>query len=128
MSQLRIFIADPNRSSRLALQMLLDHEPGMQVVGIAVQLEGLLEQITAVHPDVILIDWQLIVPDPEEHISDLHRHTSQCHIIVLDIRSETEEKALDSGADAFVGKNVPPDRLLQILRKLNQKEVKRNSK
>ena len=33
MSQLRIFLADANRDGRLALQMLLDHQPGMRIVG-----------------------------------------------------------------------------------------------
>ena len=121
MSQLRIFIADPGRDGRLALQMLLDHEPGMKVVGIAVQQAGLVEQVTAVKPDVILIDWQLLMTEPTALINKLHTQTTPCCLFVLDVRPETEEKAITAGADAFVSKSSPPDDLLQILRQLKKR-------
>ena len=56
MRNLRIFIAEPDRDLRLGLQMLLDPEPGMRVVGIAVRPEGLVKQVKAVQPDIVLFD------------------------------------------------------------------------
>jgi hypothetical protein len=40
MRALRIFIADADQDVRVSLQMLLDREPGMRVVGISVRSEG----------------------------------------------------------------------------------------
>ena len=121
MSQLRIFIADPSRDGRLAMQMLLEHEPGLKVVGIAVQKAGLVKQVTAVQPDVILIDWQLLVTKPTALINKLHTHASPCCILVLDVRPETEKEALAAGADAFITKNSPPDNLIQLLRQFKKR-------
>lgn len=120
MSQLRIFIADPNRNGRLAMQMLLDHEPGMKVVGIAVQLEGLVEQVTAVQPDVALIDWNFVVSAPKTLISNLRAMTAQLQIVILDVREETKQDAESSGANRFVSKDSPPDKLLTIMQEIKQ--------
>ena len=53
MSQLRIFLADANRDSRLGMQMLLDHQTGMRIVGVSVGMDGLAGLMKAlVMPDV----------------------------------------------------------------------------
>lgn len=119
MSQLRIFIADPNRNGRLALQMLLDHQPGMEVVGIAVQKEGLVEQVTAVQPDVILIDWKLMSPTPAVFINELR----DCQIIVMDVREETSQEVEILGIDKFICKDGPPDELLSMLQELKKNKI-----
>lgn len=122
MSQLRIFIADPSRDSRLAMQMLLEHEPGLKVVGIGVQLDGLVKQISAVTPNVILLEWQLINPKAAEVIGKLRAKLPPCLILILAIRPDAEEAAIKAGGDYFICKNSPPDTLLQVLR---QQKLKR---
>ena len=115
MSQLRIFLADANRHSRLAMQMLLDHQPGMQIVGISVGPEGLVGQVGAAQPDVVILDWELISSAPADYIKNLHLTESQPQIIVLHVRSETRLAAEEAGADIFVSKVSPPEQLLRSL-------------
>ena len=100
--------------------MLLEHEPGMRVVGIAVSSEGLVGQVGAAQPDVLLLDWQLVSSAPTEYIRNLHSIETQPDIIVLDVRPEIRYEAETAGADGFVSKDSPPDQLLTILRKLKQ--------
>ncbi len=123
MRQLRIFVADPDRDTRLGLQMLLEHEPGMRVVGIAVRSEGLVGQVGAAQPDVLLLDWQLVASAPSEYIKNLRSIESHPHILVCHIRSETRSEAEASGADYFFSKDAPPDQLLIILQKLRRKMI-----
>jgi len=123
MSQLRIFLGDPDRDGRLGLQMLLEHEPGMRIVGISVRSEGLVGQVGAAQPDVVLLDSQLIASAPADYIKNLHLIESQPQIIVLDVRPETRYEAEAAGADGFVSKDSPPDQLLTILRKLKQERI-----
>ena len=120
MKMLRIFIADANQDVRVSLQMLLDREPGMRVVGIAVRTSGLVGQVGAAQPDVLLLDWQLVSPAPAEYIKNLHSIETQPHIVVLHVQPETRGEAESAGADGFVSKDGPPDQLLTILRKLKQ--------
>ncbi len=120
MSVLRIFIADADQDVRVSLQMLLDREPGMRVVGIAIRSNGLVGQVGAAQPDVLLLDWQLVSSAPTEYIKNLHSIETQPHIVVLHVQPETEGEAETAGADGFVSKDSPPDQLLTILRKLRE--------
>ena len=120
MKMLRIFIADADQDVRVSLQMLLDREPGMRVVGIAVRSNGLVGQVGAAQPDVLLLDWQLVSSAPAEYIKNLHSIETQPHIVVLHVQPETRGEAETAGADGFVSKDSPPDQLLTILRKLIQ--------
>jgi DNA-binding NarL/FixJ family response regulator len=123
MSQLRIFLVDADRDSRLGMQMLLEHQPGMQVVGIAVRSEGLVGQVGAAQPDVVLLDWPIIASAPADYIKNLHLIESQPQIIVLHIRSETRCEAEDADADCFVNKDSPPDQLLRILNEIKPERI-----
>ena len=42
---MRVFIASADSTFRLALQLLLEDEPGMVVIGISDRSEGLLAQV-----------------------------------------------------------------------------------
>ena len=128
MSHLRIFIADPNRNSRLAMQMFLDHQLGMEVVGIAVQKEGLVEQVTTVQPDVVLIDWKLMLPTPAAFINELHDARMNCQIIAMDVREETSQEVEILGIDKFISKDGPPDKLLSMLQALKRNKTTHNSR
>jgi DNA-binding NarL/FixJ family response regulator len=100
--------------------MLLEHEPGMRIVGISVRSVGLVGQVGAAQPDVLLLDWQLISSAPKEYIRNLHSIETQPDIIVLDVRPEIKYEAEAAGADDFISKADPPDQLLAILQKLKK--------
>ena len=123
MSQLKVFLADANRDSRLGMQMLLDHQTGMRIVGVSVGSEGLVVQAGAAHPDVVLLDWQIIASAPAEYIKNLHLIESQPQVIVLCIRPEIRLEAEDAGADEFISKDTPPDELLLVLRKIGNDQL-----
>jgi len=122
MRVLRIFIADADQDVRVSLQMLLDHEAGMRVVGIAVRSNGLVGQVGAAQPDVLLLDWQLVSSAPAEYIKNLHSIETHPHIVVLHVQPETRGKAETAGADGFISKDGPPNQLITILRKLKQEK------
>ena len=56
-------------------------------------------------------------------VSDLHRLECQPKIIVLSIDPQTEATTLAAGADGFISKNVPPDELLPLLRKMRLSDI-----
>ena len=119
MRKLRIFIADADKHSRLGLEMLIDHEQGMKIVGIAVQAKDLPGQVAAAKPDVVLVDWQLIELSPTETIGTLRLIESRPHIIVLHTQRETGQESKNAGADFFVCKDQSPKDLLTELRKIS---------
>jgi len=119
---MRIFIASADSMFRLSLQLLLEDEPGMAVIGIADRSDGLLTQVGASQPEVLLLDWELTKPAPINLLRELEQLEQPPKIIALSIDSQVKEIALASGASDFISKNVPPDDLLPILRRTRQSE------
>ena len=115
---MRLFIADADQELRTVLQILLHQEPGMSVVGIAVEAKGLLAQVAASQPDVVLMDWFLPGRPATDVLADLHALERRPQIIVLSVRPEVENEAKAAGADAFVVKGHHPNSLLRAIETL----------
>jgi DNA-binding NarL/FixJ family response regulator len=115
---MRLFIADANQDLRVGLQLRLYQEPGMPVVGMAVRTKGLLTQVTASQPDVLLLDWFLPGRPAADVLADLQVLEQRPRIIVLSVKPETESAALAAGADAFFAKTASSDGLMAILHKM----------
>jgi DNA-binding NarL/FixJ family response regulator len=118
MKKQRIFVACSDEQLRIAILMLLDHEPRMGVVGITDRLPGLLLQLEASNPDVLLLSWVQPLCALEDLLNDIHNLRSPPKIIYLSNRPEEEKQVIAAGADHFISENAPPDKLLLILRQL----------
>jgi DNA-binding NarL/FixJ family response regulator len=118
---MRIFIADADKELRLALQMLLHQQAGMHVIGMAVQTKGLVAQIAASEPDVLLLDWALPGQPPiADVLADLGKLEPRPKLVVMAIQAEVKQPAFAAGADAFANKSVPPSQLMAMLRTMQQ--------
>ena len=122
MKNIRVFIAEADQDVRVGLQMLLNRQPGLQVVGIATRSDGLVGQVGAAQPDVVLLDWGLVASNPKDFIRNLHSLSSQPSIIVLHIQPETRDAALAAGADDFSSKESTSRPALYDLPKSNPKK------
>jgi len=112
----RIFIACADVRLRLALHLLVDQEPGMVVMGITDRLTGLLIQLEATQPDVLLLEWEISFTELEDLLTDIHNLKFRPEIILLSNKPEEEGKMIAAGADYFISTDAPPDNLLPILR------------
>ncbi len=88
----------------------------MAVIGITDRLPNLLSQLWATKPDAVLLEWELPFKEMEELLSDIHNLAHRPMIILLSSKPEEEEKIIAAGADFFIPKDSPPDRLVPILR------------
>jgi DNA-binding NarL/FixJ family response regulator len=112
----RIFIAEKDKDLRVALQMLINQEAGMLVTGMAVETKGLVVQIAASEPDVLLLDWHLPGMPITDLLADLQALEGRPQIVVLSVRLDEESAAMTAGADAYISKTAPPEGLLALLR------------
>jgi DNA-binding NarL/FixJ family response regulator len=118
MTKLRIFIAFADEKLRIAMLLLLDHEPGMIVVGIPDRLPGLVTQLDASQPDVLLLEWSIPINSMKELIDDISHLSPSPQVILLSSIPEEKEAVLAAGVDHFILKNAPPDELLLILNRI----------
>jgi DNA-binding NarL/FixJ family response regulator len=113
---MRVLIADDEHEVRAALHILLKHQSEIEVVGEAATLPELVKQIEIRQPDRLILDWGLIA-HTSGMVSSWRAEYPKLAVIVISGRSNVRQEALDAGADAFVSKSDPPERLLAALRR-----------
>ncbi len=96
--------------------MLLEHEPGMGVVGITDRLSGLVLNLEASQPDVLMLGWEIPCQALVDLLADIHQLKRPPKVIFFSSRPEEEERIITAGADYFISEDAPPDKLLLILR------------
>lgn len=111
----RIIIADDQPKVRFALRVLLESNPAIEIVAEVSDGDELFYQVRKQKPDVIILDWLLPALSRAGSIEALKELRPTLFVIALSGRPELGQDALDHGADAFVSKIDPPDRLLAIL-------------
>ena len=109
---MRVVLADDQSRVRSALRLLLEQQPELEVVGEAAQAEGLLVQVKALCPDLVLLDWELPGLQTVSLLPALRDLCPHLRVVALSGRPEARQAALDAGVDAFVSKGNPPEQLL----------------
>lgn len=122
----RIVIADGRPKVRFALRALLGRQTELDIVGEAQDAEDLLAQIDQSCPDVVLLDWRLEGLETADLLAALRWRCPSVYVIVLSGRPEARRPALDAGADVFVSKIDPPDRLLAAIRSVQRVDAALN--
>ena len=112
---MHILLADDQPKVRLALRVLLERRWGLMVVGEATNAEDLLALTHTTCPDLLLLAWELPGLSHGESLPALRGLCPDLAIVALSARPELHQVALDAGADAFVWKCEPPERLLEAI-------------
>ena len=112
---MRVLLADDQKKVCSALRLLLEQEPGLSVVGEAVEAEELLAQVEVTQPDLVLLDWELPGLRTHDGLVTLRTLCPHLKVIALSGQPEARQAALTAGADAFVSKGDPPEQLLATL-------------
>lgn len=112
-----ILLADGQPKVRFGLRVLLERQSGFTIVEEADNAEDLLSKAQSTHPDLILLGWELPGLDTDDALSTLRQTCPKPVVIALSGRPEARQAALRAGADAFVSKADPPERLLATISK-----------
>ena len=114
---MRILLADNQPKVRFALRVLLERQPGIEIVGEVTNADDLLSQMGKAHPDIVLLSWDLPGLAANSPLSSLREMHPKLSVIALSGRPEVRRAALSAGANAFVSKADPPEQLLATLRR-----------
>jgi DNA-binding NarL/FixJ family response regulator len=112
---MHIVIADDQPQVRSALRLLIEQEPGVTVVGDAGTAPLLLAQVERLHPDLVLMDWELPGLPADEVLAILRDCYPQTMVVALSGRLGARQAALTAGVDAFVSKGEPAERVMDAL-------------
>ena len=115
-----ILLVDDHVILRQGLRVLLDGEPDFQIVGEAGDGRETLEKVTALHPDVLVLD--LNIPglsglEVTRRVCEEHQPT---RVVILSMyaRDAYVAEALRHGASAFVQKGDDRSELIRAIRQV----------
>jgi DNA-binding NarL/FixJ family response regulator len=117
---MRIIVADQEPSTRSALRMLLTAQPDMDLVGEAADIVELLSEIKANDPDLVILDWDVLGQRIEGLLDLLELFDKPPMIIGLSVHDENRKAAMDIGVAGFAYKGEPPERLLAVIREVQE--------
>ena len=115
---IRVLVADDHSVVRQGIRALLATEPGIKVVGEAVNGREAVAEVGRLAPDVVLMDLVMPEMDGIEAIQKIREQAPEIHILVL-TGFGTDDKlfpAIKAGALGYLLKDSGPEELVQAIR------------
>ncbi len=115
---IRLVLADDHAVVRSGLRMLLDSEPGFEVVAEASNIEDARRYVRGHHPTVLVLDLNMPGGSSLEAIPILRQESPDTQIVVLTMQQEPAfaREALGAGALGYVLKEAADDELVEAVR------------
>jgi DNA-binding NarL/FixJ family response regulator len=125
-----ILLVDDHALFRLGMRDILEREPAFEIVGEAEDTRGAFDLSVQFSPDIILMDLSLPAPGGIDATQRIKRELPSAGIIVLAVDEDEDAlfDAIKAGAAAFILKDVAPDDLVAIIRRVAAGEYLINDK
>ena len=85
---IRIVLADDHAVVRSALRMLLDAEPGLEVVAEAGDVDGAVRYVRGHRPDVLILDLNMPGRPSLDALPEISHASPETQVVVLTMQSE----------------------------------------
>jgi len=117
---IRVLLVDDQTLIRQGIRLLLEIEPDIQVVGQAADGRAALEQVDALHPDVVLMDVRMPGMDGVTATRSLSANHPEVKVIILTTfeDDETVFEGLKAGARGYLLKDISSEEMAQAVRKV----------
>lgn len=119
---IRILVADDHPVVRDGLVAVLSTQPDFEVIGEAGSGSEVIERVTALQPDVLLLDLEMPGLDGVEALEQLQAAQSTVKTIIF-TAFDTDERilgAVRAGAQGYLLKGVPRQELFNAVRVVYQ--------
>jgi two-component system response regulator NreC len=116
---IRIVLADDHAVVRRGLELLLDAEPGFEVVAAVGDVEAAIRTTRGYKPDVLVLDLNMPGGSSLDAIPEILKASPTTSIAVLTMQNEPAfaRQALGAGALAYVLKEAADDELVTAVRR-----------
>jgi two-component system response regulator NreC len=120
--QIRILLADDHIVMRRGLRLLLERQPGFEVVGEASDGRETVEQAEATKPDVAVLDIAMPNLNGIEAAQRIHAVLPQTAIVILSMHSDEGYvlRALKAGAKGYLLKDSAEDDLIEAIKVVSE--------
>ena len=125
MSKIRVLIADDHAVLRAGLNMLLNAQPDIEVIGEAADGDEAISKTLELKPDVLLLDITMPGKGGIEVIRKLKAEASPTAILVLTMHEDEDyfRETLSSGALGYIPKKAADAELISAIRIVHSGQV-----
>lgn len=118
MSKIKVLITDDMKILRQGLKAILMQDSDIEVVGTAENGQEAFKLCSSLSPDVVLMDMRMPDFDGAYGISAIKSKYPEIKALVLTTfdDEETIEKALTSGADGYILKEMEDDKIIAAVK------------
>ena len=115
---MRVLLVDNHTIVRVALRLLLEDEPDIEVVGEASDGRQGVELTGQLHPDIVLMDVSMPIMDGLQATRAIHAAHPEVCVIGLSMYEMHEQAAAmrAAGALEYVTKSAPPGQVVEVMR------------
>jgi two-component system invasion response regulator UvrY len=119
---IRLLIADDHPVVREGLRRIVADDPGLQVVGEAVDGDGVLALTSQLPTDVVLLDVSMPGPGFLQVLERLRAEHPHIKVLVLSVHPEEQYavRALRAGAAGYLTKDHSPEQLIEAIRRVHR--------
>lgn len=117
---MKIGIADPQARVRFSLRILLEQQSGWEVGGEAADCHELIDLLRIAAPDLLLVDLDLPDMPADTLLGRLRTEHPRMQIVAMSGKKELGQAAVTAGANAFACKAESPEKLLNLIRHLQE--------
>jgi len=119
---IRLLLVDDQSLICEGLKAMLTLEPDLQVVGTADNGQAAIEQVTALQPDVVLMDVRMPVMDGREATRMIAAQFPDIKVLVLSTFDDDQyiAQSMRAGAKGYLLKDMPSQELAQAVRLVHQ--------
>ncbi len=123
MNRLRILLADDHEGFRRILASFLRTQPGVELVGEAIDGQDAIDQSNTLQPDLVLIDVHMPRQTGVEATRTIKGRRPQTKVIMMSVdSSESYQRSALEVADGYVPKTSIKGDLTSILHTLGEYE------
>src|SRR6185503_4670581 len=125
MPLIKILLVEDQTLMRQGLKTILDLEPGLRVIGEAVDGERGVQLALELRPDVILMDVQMPNLNGVDATARLCQAWPQAKVIILTTfdRDDYVFQGIRAGALGYLLKDMPADELIETIQRVQVGEV-----
>src|SRR5271168_960483 len=121
----KVLLVDDHPIVRQGLALLIERETDLTVCGEADGAHSAFQAISALAPDLVVLDISLSGPDGLDVLKELRTKTASLPVLILSMHDETiyAERAMRAGANGYIMKQEATEKVLVAIRRILQGEV-----
>jgi DNA-binding NarL/FixJ family response regulator len=126
----KILLVDDHALFRMGMRQILEREADFDIVGEAEDGREAFTQAVELSPDIVLLDLSLPAPGGIDATQRIKREMPSVGIVALAVAEDEDQlfEAIKAGAAAFILKDIHPDDLVTIIRRVRAGEYLINDK